>query len=50
MNWRVSALFYRLHCEQGMEEREARALMRQQWDPLASDDPRAMVWADLIRG
>jgi uncharacterized protein (TIGR01244 family) len=49
MNWRVSALFYRLHCAQGMPERDARALMRQQWDPLASDDPRAMVWADLIR-
>lgn len=48
MNWRVSALFYRLHRERGMAEGEARALMRQQWDPLASDDPRTKVWAGLI--
>lgn len=50
MNWRVSALFYRLHCECGLPEIEARALMRQQWDPLDSDHPAAKVWADLIRG
>ena len=49
MNWRVSALFYRLNRERGMPKGEALALMRRQWDPLASDDPRAKVWADLIR-
>ncbi len=48
MNWRVSALFYRRHREQGMPEAEARALMQEQWDPLASDDPRAKPWAKLV--
>jgi uncharacterized protein (TIGR01244 family) len=48
MNWRVSALFYRLNRERGMPEAEARALMQEQWDPLASDDPRAEPWARLI--
>lgn len=48
MNWRVSALFYRLHRERGMAEGEALALLQQQWDPLASADPRALVWAELI--
>ncbi len=48
MNWRVSALFYRLNCEAGMSEPEARALMQQQWDPLASDHPAAQAWAALI--
>ena len=48
MNWRVSALFYRLHREQGMPEAEARALMQQQWDPFASEHPAAQAWAALI--
>ncbi len=48
MNWRVSGLFYRLHREQGMAEPEARALMRQQWDPFASDHAAAEAWAELI--
>lgn len=48
MNWRVSALFYRLNRERGMPEDAARALMQKQWDPLASDDPRAEPWARLI--
>jgi uncharacterized protein (TIGR01244 family) len=48
MNWRVSAFFYRLHRLQGMDEAQAAALMRQQWDPRGSDDPRARVWADFI--
>lgn len=48
MNWRVSALFYRLHRERGMAEGEALALLRQQWDPLHSDDPRTTSWARLI--
>lgn len=48
MNWRVSAFFYRLHCEQGMDEAEARALMRRQWDPDASDHPAARAWSAFI--
>lgn len=48
MNWRVSAFFYRLHRETGMDEAEASALLRQQWDPRQSDDPRAAVWAEFI--
>lgn len=48
MNWRVSAFFYRLNRENGMDEEGARALMRRQWEPDASDDPRAAVWADFI--
>jgi uncharacterized protein (TIGR01244 family) len=48
MNWRVSALFYRLHREHGMPEAEARALMQQQWDPFTSDHPAALAWAKLI--
>ncbi len=48
MNWRVAAFFYRRHIAQGMPEEEARALMRQQWDPLASEDPRAKVWAEFL--
>ena len=48
MNWRVSALFYRLHREQGMAEAEARSLMQQQWDPFASEHPAAQAWATLI--
>ena len=48
MNWRVSAFFYLLHREQGMDEKEARALMARQWDPLASDDPRTRPWRELL--
>lgn len=48
MNWRVSALFYLLHREQGMDEREARAIMARQWDPRRSDHPAAQAWARLI--
>ena len=48
MNWRVAAFFYCRHLAQGMAEGEARALMRRQWDPAASDDPRAQVWAEFI--
>jgi uncharacterized protein (TIGR01244 family) len=50
MNWRVSAFFYRLNRAKGMDEAEATALMRQQWDPRRSDDPRAKVWADFLGG
>ena len=48
MNWRVSALFYLLHLEQGMPESEARAIMARQWDPLTAEEPYARPWADLI--
>lgn len=48
MNWRVSAFYYRRHRKAGMNDPEATALMRQQWDPRASDDPRAKVWADFL--
>ncbi len=48
MNWRVSALFYRFHREQGMDEDEARTIMARQWDPHRSDHPAARAWARLI--
>lgn len=48
MNWRVSAFYYRRNRAAGMGEAEATALLRQQWDPRGSDDPRAKVWADFI--
>lgn len=50
LNWRVSAFFYRFHCEHGMEENLARKLMLQQWDPASSDHPAAPAWAAFIRG
>ncbi len=49
MNWRVSAFYYRLNRQhRGMAEDEASALLRQQWDPRQSADPRAKIWADFI--
>ena len=48
MNWRVSAFFYRLHREQGMDEVAATALLHKLWAPELSDDPRAKVWAEFI--
>lgn len=48
MNWRVSAFFYRLNRECGMDEPAARALLHAQWSPEASDDLRAAVWARFI--
>jgi protein tyrosine phosphatase (PTP) superfamily phosphohydrolase (DUF442 family) len=47
-NFRVSAFFYRLHRERGMDEGSARALLHAQWAPELSDDPRAKVWAAFI--
>ncbi len=48
MNWRVSAFYYRLHREQGMDEAQAKALLHQLWSPELSDDPRTKVWAEFI--
>ena len=50
MNYRVSAFFYRLNCENGMAQEAARALMAAQWDPLSSDRPETKVWAEFIAG
>lgn len=49
MNYRVSAFFYRLNRERGMDEAAARALMETQWSPDKSDDPAAQVWAKFIK-
>jgi len=49
MNWRVSAFFYRYHREQGMKEREARALMEQHWQPETNPHPAAPQWSEFIR-
>jgi protein tyrosine phosphatase (PTP) superfamily phosphohydrolase (DUF442 family) len=48
MNWRVSAFFYRLNRERGMDEAQARALLHQQWAPETSDNPQAAVWKAFI--
>ena len=51
MNWRVSAFFYRLNRDhRGMAEADARALMKQQWEPDKADRPEAAVWAAFIKG
>lgn len=48
-NWRVSAFFYRYHLESGIPESQARAMMRQQWEPDASDHPAAAPWKDFVQ-
>ena len=48
MNWRVTAFFYLLDREAGLPDAEARARMTSVWNPLASDDPRAVPWKALI--
>ena len=49
MNWRVSAFYYRLNRDhRGMAEADARALMKQQWEPDKSDRPEAKIWAAFI--
>lgn len=49
MNWRVSAFFYRYHCENGMMSPEAaRILMEVQWSPETSDSPHASAWVRFI--
>lgn len=51
MNWRVSAMFYRYHCDVlGMDEGEARAIMNRQWEPETNDYPGAAAWARFIAG
>ena len=47
-NYRVSAFFYLLNRELGLAEDEARAMMQEQWDPLASDHPQAAPWRTLL--
>lgn len=47
-NYRVTAFLYLLDRERGTPESEAHARMAEIWDPLASDDPRAAPWRDLI--
>jgi len=50
-NWRVSAFLYRWHRERrGMPEREARALLQQQWEPETNDHEDARTWARFIAG
>lgn len=49
MNFRVSAFFYRWHCEtRGMAEPEARALMARIWSPETDEQPAAPTWAAFI--
>ena len=48
MNYRVSAFFYLLHLEQGMDEANAHGIMVQQWDPAIADHPAAEPWRKLI--
>ena len=48
MNYRVTAFFYLLDREEGIEEEEARSRMTKVWDPLTSDHPSAGPWRLLI--
>ncbi len=48
MNYRVTAFLYLLDRENGLPEAEARARMAEVWDPLASDDPAAAPWRELL--
>lgn len=48
MNYRVTAFLYLIDRESGVPEAEARARMAQVWDPLSSDDPKALPWKQLI--
>lgn len=48
MNYRVSAFFYRLNCERGMPEGEARAVMERQWQPATDGQAAAPTWASFI--
>ncbi len=48
MNYRVAAFLYLLDLDEGVHEHEARARMAKIWNPLESDDPRALPWKDLL--
>lgn len=50
LNWRVSAFVYRWNRAHGMAEADARALMRQQWEPETSENKDAPAWACFIAG
>ncbi len=50
LNWRVSAFVYRWNRAHGMAETDARALMRQQWEPETSENKDAPAWARFIAG
>lgn len=50
MNWRVTAFFYLLDREDGVAEAEAYCRMAAVWDPLVSEDPRALPWRRLLGG
>ncbi|MEL7199693.1 MAG: sulfur transferase domain-containing protein [Pseudomonadota bacterium] len=48
MNYRVTAFFYVLDLESGVSQEMAHAQMAKTWNPLASDDPRAAPWRELL--
>lgn len=48
MNYRVSAMLYRWHREQGMAEPEAHRLMARIWTPQTSDLSAAPAWTALV--
>ena len=50
MNYRVSAFLYLQDIEAGVSPDDARARMTEIWDPLASDEPMAQPWRDLLEG
>ncbi len=51
LNYRVSAFFYRYHCDTlGMAERLARTLMTQQWNPLDPDRAETTAWVGFLSG
>ena len=49
MNYRVTAFFYLLDLESGMEEPVARERMAEVWNPFAAQDPAARPWAELLQ-
>ena len=49
MNYRVSAFFYLLDLENGVDEATARERMAQVWDPFAASEPAARPWAELLQ-
>ena len=49
MNYRVSAFLYLTDCQSGIPSDQAHATMAQIWDPFASDQPLAKVWAEFLK-